>query len=171
MTAKPEKDKEKDSRWPRPRKGPPRDWESAVEKSIREAMERGEFEKLPGAGKPLDLRRDPNTPEDLELAFKLLRDAGFAPDWIEQDKEIRAGRAKLREPFQKYLARAQPAVADRAEREAHLIAEFRQEAAELNRQIDLFNLKAPSVGVHHARIRIEEEVDRFKRAFAGLEKG
>ncbi len=30
-------------------------WESAVEKQIREAQERGEFDNLPGAGKPLDL--------------------------------------------------------------------------------------------------------------------
>lgn len=30
--------------------------ESAVEKQIREAQERGEFDNLPGAGKPLDLR-------------------------------------------------------------------------------------------------------------------
>ena len=28
-------------------------WEDPVERQIREAMERGEFENLPGAGKPL----------------------------------------------------------------------------------------------------------------------
>ena len=31
-------------------------WESPVEKQIREAQERGDFDNLPGAGKPLDLR-------------------------------------------------------------------------------------------------------------------
>ncbi len=168
--AKTDQDQEKDSFLPRKRKVPPRDWESAVEKSIREAMDRGEFENLPGAGKPLDLRRDPNLPEELELAFKLLRDAGFAPDWIEQDKEIRAVRAKLLEPFQKYLARAPSSPVGRAGREARLIADFRKEAAELNRQIDLFNLKAPSPRVHHVWIRIEEEVNKFRQACAGLEK-
>ncbi|NUO35947.1 MAG: DUF1992 domain-containing protein [Dermatophilaceae bacterium] len=30
-------------------------WESPVEKQIREAQERGDFDNLPGAGKPLDL--------------------------------------------------------------------------------------------------------------------
>src|SRR3954452_12704954 len=30
-------------------------WESAVERQIREAQERGDFDNLPGAGKPLDL--------------------------------------------------------------------------------------------------------------------
>lgn len=34
----------------------PPNYESAVEKAIREAQERGEFDNLPGAGKPLDLR-------------------------------------------------------------------------------------------------------------------
>lgn len=36
--------------------------ESMAERKIREAMERGEFDDLPGAGKPLDLRgaNDPN---------------------------------------------------------------------------------------------------------------
>ena len=28
-------------------------WESPVERAIREAQERGEFDNLPGAGKPL----------------------------------------------------------------------------------------------------------------------
>jgi hypothetical protein len=32
-------------------------YESPVDRAIREAAERGEFDDLPGAGKPLDLRR------------------------------------------------------------------------------------------------------------------
>ncbi|MBM6402737.1 DUF1992 domain-containing protein [Phycicoccus sp. CSK15P-2] len=36
-------------------------YESPVERAIREAQERGEFDDLPGAGKPLDLG-DPNDP-------------------------------------------------------------------------------------------------------------
>lgn len=45
---------------PRPgRTGPPR-YESPVDRAIREAMERGEFDNLPGAGKPLENLGDPN---------------------------------------------------------------------------------------------------------------
>ena len=36
-------------------------YESPVERAIREAQERGEFDDLPGAGRPLDLR-DPDDP-------------------------------------------------------------------------------------------------------------
>jgi hypothetical protein len=37
-------------------------WESPVDKQIREAQERGDFDNLPGAGKPLDLG-DLNDPD------------------------------------------------------------------------------------------------------------
>lgn len=38
-------------------------WESPVERAIREAQERGEFDDLPGAGRPLRLG-DPEGPDD-----------------------------------------------------------------------------------------------------------
>jgi len=37
-------------------------WESPVEKAIREAQERGEFDNLPGAGKPLEDLGDTDDP-------------------------------------------------------------------------------------------------------------
>ena len=37
-------------------------YESAVDKAIRDAQERGEFDNLPGAGKPLQIR-NPNDPD------------------------------------------------------------------------------------------------------------
>jgi hypothetical protein len=37
-------------------------WESPVDRAIREAQERGDFDNLPGAGKPLDLG-DANDPD------------------------------------------------------------------------------------------------------------
>jgi len=40
----------------------PPSYESPVDKAIREAQERGEFDNLPGTGKPLDLR-DLNDPD------------------------------------------------------------------------------------------------------------
>ena len=66
----------------------PRDWEKWIDQQIREAQERGEFDNLPGKGKPLDLTPNPYAREQ-ELAFKILKDAGYAPDWIELDKAIR----------------------------------------------------------------------------------
>lgn len=59
-----------------------------AEERIREAMERGEFEGLPGSGKPLPPDPSQNVPEELRIAYKLLRDAGYLPPELELKKEI-----------------------------------------------------------------------------------
>ena len=61
-----------------------------AEKRIREAQERGEFDDLPGAGRPLDLEDDPLVPEDLRVAYRLLKNAGFVPPELEIHCEIRS---------------------------------------------------------------------------------
>jgi len=48
-------------------------YEKIVEQRIKEAMEKGEFENLPGKGKPIPLEDDSHVPEDLRLAYKLLK--------------------------------------------------------------------------------------------------
>ncbi len=65
------------------------DWlERLAEERIREAMERGEFDDLPLAGKPLPPESNGSVPEDLRLAYKILNDAGFLPPEMELRKEI-----------------------------------------------------------------------------------
>ena len=70
--------------------------EIVAERKIREAMERGEFANLPGAGKPLRLDDDSMIPEDLRLAYKILRNAGCIPPELELRKEIITLRDLLR---------------------------------------------------------------------------
>lgn len=60
-----------------------------AEKRIEEAMERGDFDNLPGAGKPLQLDDDPNVPAELKMAYKILRNAGVVPAEVETHREIR----------------------------------------------------------------------------------
>ncbi len=64
-----------------------------VEEQIREAQARGEFDNLPGFGKPLDL--DSNQfAGDKALAYSMLKQNGFAPPEIELAKEIRSESEK-----------------------------------------------------------------------------
>jgi len=135
--------------------------ETAIDKQIREAIERGDFDNLPGQGKPQDLARDPNVPEEWELAFRLLKQAGFAPDWIETRKEVETEREKIYAPLHRFRANPPTDSAERQHRAEKLAAEFRARAAELNRLIDLYNLKAPTVQVHLHRVRIDDELERF----------
>jgi hypothetical protein len=53
-------------------------FELLAEQKISEAVSRGEFDHLPGAGKPLDLEDDPLVPEDLRVAYRILKNAGFS---------------------------------------------------------------------------------------------
>lgn len=69
--------------------------ESAIEERIKEAMARGEFDDLPGKGKPLDLDAYFNTPEDVRMAFSILKSNNFVPEEVEMMKEIADLKDKL----------------------------------------------------------------------------
>ena len=68
-----------------------------AERKIEEAIERGEFESLPGAGRPLDLDDlDPLLPEELRMAYRILKNAGMSSaDTVDEDAERTRARKKL----------------------------------------------------------------------------
>jgi hypothetical protein len=60
-----------------------------AERRIQEAMERGEFDDLPGKGKPLSLEDDdPMVPAELRMAYRMLKNAGMLPPELELHKEV-----------------------------------------------------------------------------------
>ncbi|MEJ5224407.1 MAG: DUF1992 domain-containing protein [Anaerolineales bacterium] len=59
-----------------------------VESSIEEAMKRGDFDNLPGKGKPLRLDDYFDTPEELRVGYSVIKNAGFMPEEAELLKEI-----------------------------------------------------------------------------------
>ena len=63
--------------------------DAIAERRIREAQERGDFDDLPGAGAPLELDDDLLVPEDLRVAHRILKNAGFLPPELEAHHEIR----------------------------------------------------------------------------------
>ncbi len=165
-----------------------KDWESWIDEQIREAQAQGQFDNLPGKGKPLDLTPNPFA-GDREMAFKVLRDAGYAPEWIELDKAIRFRLERARmtlarawtwyEDSSRELDGAPPSVATRAAalvprrlrarhyqagQERHLaawqaaVATFHEEVAAINLQIAELNLKVPSPRFQRVKVDAEREV-------------
>ena len=63
-------------------------FDKIVEERIRTAQLDGEFDNLPGRGKPLDLEDDSFIPEDLRLTVKILRNANCLPVEMELRKEF-----------------------------------------------------------------------------------
>jgi hypothetical protein len=63
-------------------------FQKIAERRIQEAMQDGAFDDLPGRGKPLALEDDSHVPEDLRIAYKILKNAGYVPPEISLRKEI-----------------------------------------------------------------------------------
>ena len=75
-------------------------YETLIEQRIREATERGDFDRLPGSGKPIDFDDDLLVPEEVRVAHRILKNAGYLPPEAQQVSEINqlialAGRAEL----------------------------------------------------------------------------
>lgn len=123
-------------------------WQTGVEIAIRKAMEAGEFNNLPGEGQPLDLSIGPNVPADMQLAFKIMKDNGLAPDWIVDGKIL---TAKV-ESWQSRLKAAHNLYVKTNNEVAWLTAQNKlgEDADKLNKEVVAFNLKLPQ-GWHIAR--------------------
>jgi hypothetical protein len=70
-------------------------FEELAESRIREAMERGDFDDLPGMGRPLCLEEDDFVPEEMRMAYKILKNAGYIPPEVELRRDIAAVESAL----------------------------------------------------------------------------
>ena len=66
-----------------------------AEERIRKAIENGELNNLPGQGRPLIFEDDRGVPEELRLAYKILRNADCLPPELLAQKDIRAAEDLL----------------------------------------------------------------------------
>jgi DnaJ homolog subfamily C member 28 len=133
--------------------------EKLVEKMIREAMEQGEFDNLPGKGQPLDLSENPFEDPDLRMVHRILRNAGFAPAWIEERKDIDAALdaalVKLRRAWRLF---GKSTVQNTNPEWERTVSEFRELVDDLNVRIRLYNLKAPSAVFHRRLIDFDKAI-------------
>jgi hypothetical protein len=65
-------------------------FEVIAEQRINEALARGDFDDFPGAGRPIDLEEDRLIPEDLRMAYRILKNAGYVPPEVHTLNEIGA---------------------------------------------------------------------------------
>ena len=147
-------------------------WSEIVERQIIEAQERGEFDDLPGKGKPLDLTENPFADPDWRVAYKILQDNDLTLDWIELGKEIRAELKACREQllqsrrwFERSMAQLERQESHRAEEERvrvqytweQALETFADQVAQVNKKIELLNLKVPLVYLQRPKISVDEE--------------
>lgn len=142
-----------------------------VDELIQKAQERGDFDNLPGAGKPLNLD-DENFAGDKALGYHLLKSNGFAPTEVELAKEIRTERERVEAKLARVIhqgktlrsrrvppfpsqKRAFNAAVEKAARE------YEETLRNLNRKILDLNLTSPSQ-MHQTFIEVEHLVENFR---------
>lgn len=142
-----------------------------IEEIVQEAMERGEFDNLPGMGKPLKLDDDNLSGGDKASAYRLLKSNDYAPPEIELLKEIRRERARLEQKKERFRARGD-ALRRRAvppfesEKRAYntaldkAIGDYDAKLRELNRKILTLNLTVP-LSMHLPILNVEQLVRIF----------
>jgi len=154
--------------------------EDLVEQKIRESMERGEFNNLKGQGKPLPLEDNPFEDPELRLCFKILKDAGFAPYWIELGKEIDAEIDRSRMMFEQFLSSLIRRKSTRGmieitpqlmERKANILNSCRSLLESANKKIDTYNRILPIFWMQKKRIDVSQELEIMKKKWDELMPG
>ncbi len=132
------------------------DYESPLDKILREAREQGGFDNLPGKGKPIQWEDESMVPEDQRLANRLLRHNNFTLDWIELGKELDQAYASARRDLDIARNRRSEGKLDEAHWQA-ACAGFIKVVEELNRRVIGYNLRVP--GEQFYRRPYAKEID------------
>jgi DnaJ family protein C protein 28 len=152
-------------------------WAGVAEEQIRAAQERGEFDNLPGSGKPLQLDVNPWA-GDRALAYSLLKANGIAPPEIERGREVDAEHARA-DALMAALRRRRDDLASRrvspfpSERRAYNILRVQTEAryAEILRAANskalALNISAPAP-LHRPIVDVEARLHAFHEEFPPL---
>ncbi len=149
-----------------------------AERRIRDAIEAGEFQVKTGPDQVLDLEENPYIEEDWRMAFLVLRNVHFRPDWMEVadevDQDLAAWRLAADAHFRLLRERL-----DSVTRTHSGIMHLREEVAalklrhqratahhakmieEINRKIHRYNATVPAPGLMRGTIPPDEAMRRW----------
>lgn len=135
------------------------DWETLIERQIREAMEEGKFDSLPYQGEPLPNDDNPYAGA-WGLSFHMLKGAGIAPPWIEADKEVRELLAKRDAILARAATGPEPTAYERRRDRAALDGLI----VRINAAIAKLNAEAPTTSQHRRPLVLADELARLDEA-------
>ncbi len=140
-----------------------------IDEIIQQAMRAGAFDNLPGKGKPLELIENPYLDREWQLAYHLLKENGFAPEFVEKRQSIEMELAAARESLARTWtwrtqALAEDIFADWVEAEwCRAKTKFEEAAAKLNKDIRTYNLSIPTPTLHRNLVNVNVEIESFER--------
>ena len=144
----------------------------SLDEQIRHAILDGQFDNLPGKGKPLDLSQNPHEDPSWRMAFNMLRSSGHTLPWIETRKEIEIEYQEIK----KSLTLAWIWRCEACEQDQHhelvedewqrALKSCKQKMAKLNKKIFAYNLEVPSnqfqrriISIDHLIAKITSQPD------------
>jgi len=135
-----------------------------IDDAIQKAMQDGQFDDLPGKGKPLNLDENPFADPEWELAQHMLKSSGYTLPWIETrqqiEKELEEARSDLKHTWewkQSKAAQKIPSAQVELQWQQRLSA-FREKVISLNQRIRDYNLEAPSDRFHLLILNADKEI-------------
>jgi hypothetical protein len=132
-------------------------WERIVEKKIQQAMQSGEFDDLPGEGRPLQLDDETFVPQEWRLAYRLLHNAHLLPDWLQLDREIAAVVNATRAELASKPIDPREGTMPSGDR----LAAFEKKIDLANRMIDEYNLRVPIARLRRGRLDARAELAKL----------
>jgi DnaJ homolog subfamily C member 28 len=139
-----------------------------IEELLRQALKEGKFDNLPGKGKPLHLdESNPHVDSSYELAYHIIKEAGYTLPWIETLHEIEndldIARHELLRAWNwrnKSLSADFPKIYVNAEWEGALEV-FQDKLDQLNKRIRDYNLEVPNLRFQRPILNFEQELKKI----------
>lgn len=140
-----------------------------IEELLKKAMQEGKFKDLPGKGKPIRMdSSNPHADPDWDLAYHILKEAGYSLPWIETLQEIgadlQAARNDLRIAWRYYQdARAQqkPSALSEWERSQK---SFKDKLEAINQRIRDYNLQVPAARFQRPVLSFTAELEKLTKS-------
>lgn len=142
-----------------------------IEELMRKALAEGKFDNLPGKGKPLQIdAENPHADPGWELAYKILKDAGYSLPWIETIREIEAdiesARKDCKQAWEWFQANDPKSSTARFAKSDWQRAQvtFVEKVSALNQRIRNYNLDVPSPRFQRPVLVIKQELLKITAA-------
>lgn len=138
--------------------------ERLVEDLIQESMAKGEFENLPGSGKPL--KYVPENPYVDSMTHKLnqiLINNGFTPEWIILEQEIKKEKIELRTLLERERSclGSLPISEKEKYKWNNFVLNCQSKAKSLNIKIDKYNMVVPISNKQQLHFQLEKEAEKI----------
>lgn len=141
----------------------------SIEEIIRRAIEEGEFDDLPGKGKPLQIEQNPHQDPDWRAAHHILKSSGFTLPWIESLREIETNLQQARERLSRAWSWRQDQQDKKFQTEfvksewMKARENFQEKIASINNQIRAYNLEVPNDHFQLLLVNADQEIEKVVR--------